>query len=201
MQASGVILAGGKSSRMKYNKAFARIGDQAVVELILDKFIPFFAETIIITNEPELYEDYCVHLYTDVLPGLGPVGGIYSALEYASYDPVFILGCDMPFISMQLVEYMLNLTADYQAVVPELDNYLQPTAAAYRKSCLPVFRECVTNDKLKLTLVFRELDALKLGVGEIQRFGRPEELFFNVNDARALIRANAMAGRLLYNSR
>ena len=197
MQISGIIMAGGRSSRMKFNKAFAQVGGKPVIQMIIEKFKPLFQEIIIISNEPQLFTSFGLPIYQDIYPYLGPVGGIHSALVNASNDQMFILGCDMPFMNMQLIEYMLSKISDYDSVVPEIDSYLQPLAAVYNRTCLPVFTECLEHDKLKLTLIFSELNALVLKEDELQRFGSVREMFFNVNDPNALAQAQKIAGRLL----
>ncbi len=197
MKTSGVILAGGKSTRMKFNKAFAVISGQPVVHIILDKFKRFFDETIIISNEPQLYANLGVEIRPDVYPGLGPVAGIHSALYHAHNDNVFIMGCDMPFMNMKLVSYLLDNLEDYDCVVPELETRLQPLSAVYSKKCLPVLTECLEHDKLKLIRVFEELNARVFTEMQMEQFGEPRELFMNVNDQAALELAQQIAGRYL----
>ena len=150
MKASGVILAGGRSSRMKFNKAFAEISGQPVINIIADKFAGLFDETIIISNEPELFEHLGLAVYTDIYPRMGPVSGIHSGLYHARYDRVFILGCDVPFMNMELVEYMVTNMGDYDSVVPEIDSYLQPLAAVYNRKCLPVLTACLQEQQGKV---------------------------------------------------
>lgn len=197
MEATGVVLAGGKSSRMRFNKAFAEIGGKYIIEIILDKLQRLFDEVIIISNEPEKYKNLGFNVYTDVYPRLGPVGGIHSALYHSSHDTAFILGCDMPFVNMQMVEHMFAKLDEHDCVVPIIENYLQPTSAVYSKRCLPVLTDCLENDKLKLVLIFRELDTVLFHKEEIENYGKMKELFFNVNDSDALKTAREMAGRLL----
>lgn len=197
MQATGVIMAGGRSSRMKFNKAFAEIGGRPVINVIINKFINLFDQTIIISNEPEQYATFNLPTYSDVYPRLGPVSGIHSALYYANFDKVFVLGCDMPFMNMKLVEHMLDQLEDHEAAVPEINGYLQPISAAYSKRCLPVLTQCLDNKLLKLVLVFKELDTVRLKESELRSFGEIREMFFNINDSEALNEARIMAGRLL----
>lgn len=197
MKTSGVILAGGKSTRMKFNKAFASIAGQPVVQIILDKFKHFFNETLIISNEPQLYEKLGYAIYPDVFPGLGPVAGIHSALYHARYDRVFVMGCDMPFMNMALVKFLLDSLEDYECVVPELDSHLQPLSAVYSKKCLPVLTQCLENDKLKLVRVFEELYTRVITNQQMEDFGNPREIFMNVNDQAALEIAQQIAGRYL----
>lgn len=197
MHASGIILAGGKSSRMKYNKAFADIGGKTSLEIITHKFSSVFDETIIISNEIGLYEGLADKVVPDVYPRLGPVAGIHSGLYHARCETMFILGCDMPFINMDLVSYMLEKAESYQAVVPVVNGYLQPLSSVYVRSCLPIFTRCLEEDKLKLVRIFEELNALYLDESELEKYGQVEELFFNVNDEEALLKARSMARRLL----
>ncbi len=197
MKKSGVILAGGKSSRMKFNKAFAIISGQPVVRIIIDKFKVFFDETLIISNELLLYGDLGLEVCPDVFPGLGPVAGIHSALYHARYDKVFVMGCDMPFMSLEVVNFLFDSLAEYDSVVPELDGRLQPLSAVYSKKCLPVLTACLENDKLKLIRVFEELNACVIPQIELEEFGNPREIFMNVNDQAALDYAKQIAGRYL----
>lgn len=195
MKTSGVILAGGRSSRMKFNKAFAEIGGQKVIDIILNKFVKTFDETIIISNDPQEYESIGLPVYTDVYPRMGPISGIHAALYYASCEKIFVLGCDMPFMSMSLVNYMLELLGEHDTVIPEIDGFLQPISAAYRKTCLPVMTDCLEKQLLKLVLVFKELDAVKLYRSDLSRFGNVSEMFMNVNDEQVLNLAREIAGR------
>ena len=195
MKASGVILAGGRSSRMKFNKAFAEISGKPVINIIADKFAGLFDETIIISNEPELFEQLGLAVFTDIYPRMGPVSGIHSGLYHARYNRVFVLGCDVPFINMELVEYMIANLGDYDSVVPEIDSYLQPLAAVYNRKCLPVLAACLQEDRVKLIRIFEELNALVLSRNELEKFGIVEEIFLNVNDIEALNLATIIAGR------
>ena len=193
--ASGVINAGGKSTRMKFNKAFAEINGRPIIEIIIEKFTPLFKEIIIISNEPELYEKYGYQVHGDIYADKGPVGGMHAALSYASYDNVFILGCDMPFMDMRIAEFLLGKLGDKDSVVPRIKGYLQPMSAVYNKKCLPRLKYNLETDRLKLTRLFEELDALIIEEEEITSFGNLDELFFNINDQEALEKAALIAGR------
>lgn len=197
MKITGAILAGGKSSRMKFNKALAIISGEPVFKIILDKFQLNFDETITISNEPEIYRDFGAVIYSDIYPGLGPVAGIHSALFNARYDRVFVMGCDMPFMNMELVSFLSDHLQDYDCVVPMLDNKLQPLSALYSKSCLPILTGCLENDKLKLIRIFEELNHLVIPEMQLAQFGDPREIFMNVNDQTALVLAQQIAGRYL----
>ena len=195
MGVTGAILAGGKSTRMKYNKAFAKLGDETIIETILQRFELIFDETIIITNEPEEYEFLGMPLYTDIYVGLGPISGIHSALTNSNNDTTFVLACDMPFVPQNLIEYMLDRIKGYDTVVARTKGFFQATSAAYHKSSLPVLTNCLENEKLKTTLIFREMKTKILDEPELMQFGNLDEIFFNINDEIALSNAQELARR------
>lgn len=194
---SGIILAGGKSSRMKFNKAFARLQNHTVIEILVDKFTKFFSETIIISNDPDLFTGMGVQVYRDIIPSQGPVSGIHAGLHYARNEIVFICGCDMPFVNLDMVEYMVSKLETHDSVVPEIHGHLQPTAALYNRKCLPVFTESLQKDHLKLICLFREaLDAVVVPAQELECFGDVDQMFFNINDANALEKARKFEWKL-----
>lgn len=195
MQVTGAILAGGKSTRMQYNKAFAKLGETTIIESIITRFMEIFDETIIITNEPEQYGFLSLPLYTDVYKGLGPISGIHSALYNSSQEVTFVLACDMPFVPYELIVYMLDRIEGFDTVVARTNNFFQATSAVYHKDCLPILANCLENDKLKTTLIFRELKARILDEPELMQFGDLSDMFFNINDEKALKKAQDISGR------
>lgn len=192
---SAAILSGGQSSRMGKNKAFELIGGRRIIDILFDKLRPIFKEITIVTNEPNLYLEFSADVITDIYPGLGPVAGIQAALSHTGADAVFVTGCDMPFVSGPLIQYMLASSNGYDAVVPVVAGRLQPTAAVYCKSALTVFTDSLKNQKLKLTRLFEELNAMELDESILGQFGSIDEMFFNINDAAALEKARVMMGR------
>lgn len=197
MQVTGLILSGGKSSRMDENKAFVEIGGQRIVEIIIDRFSHHFNEIIIITNEPEQYRQLGVKVETDIIPGRGPLSGLHAGLAYANGDVAFAVACDMPFIDMRLARYMLGLLPGYDVVAPRVGERFQPLFAAYSRSCLPIFEDCLQGGRLKVSRVYEEeLKVKYINEQEVSRFGNPEVIFCNVNCRENLIKARGIARRV-----
>ncbi|MGI6435234.1 MAG: molybdenum cofactor guanylyltransferase [Syntrophomonadaceae bacterium] len=192
---SAAILAGGRSSRMGSNKALASLNGVTVLEYILGRLQPRFEEILIVTNEPALFEFYPARVITDIYPRKGPIAGIHAALSSISEKQLFLLSCDMPFIQVKLIFHMLEHSADYDAVVPVVAGRIQPTAAVYQKSCLPLLTDCLENDKLKLTRIFEDLHTLYIEEAVLSSFGPVKEMFFNINDPTALEKAREIARR------
>lgn len=190
--ASLVILSGGRSSRMQQNKAFVRVGGQRIIDIILARLKPALAEVMIVSNEPELYAELGVPVHTDIYPRMGPVAGIHTGLVRATNAAVLIIGCDMPFITPEVAGYMVERLGTHQAAVPQINGFLQPLAAVYHQSCIPVLEQCLRQERLKLVRIFEELEHTVVNAGELSRFGSPEILLMNVNDSQALARAQAI---------
>jgi molybdopterin-guanine dinucleotide biosynthesis protein A len=189
------ILSGGRSSRLGTNKALADLNGITVLEYILNRLQPHFSETFIVTNEPQLYAHYPARVITDIFPRKGPIAGIHAALKASSGGPLFVLSCDMLFVNIELVEYLFRQAAGYDAVVPVVKGYLQPTAAVYNQSCLQIMTDCLEKDLLKLTRVFEAIKTRYVDESCLSSFGPLEELFFNINDAAALQKARELARR------
>src|SRR5690606_26581772 len=142
MAATGVLLAGGQSRRMKTNKALLDWQGEPLIAFQARRFQAWFSETILITNTPSEYAFLGLPMYSDRIPGLGPLVGIEAALGASRFPLAFVAACDMPFIDEALVRYMVELAAgDYDAVVPRIGRQREPLHAVYGKACLPHIAE------------------------------------------------------------
>lgn len=198
MQVSGVILSGGKSSRMDENKAFVRVGGRRLIDIIVEKLNRHFHEVIIVTNEPEIYQELGTRVVTDIIPGKGPLSGLHAGLAYSRFEAAFVVACDMPFIDMNLARYMVAMLPGCDVVAPRVRERFQPLFAVYSRSCLPVFERCLVQDKLKISRVYQEeLKVKYITEEDVLRFGDPEVIFCNVNSRENLSRAQEIAGRMV----
>ncbi len=135
---SGVVLAGGKSQRMGRDKAFLSLGGRPLIETVLGSVRAVAAEVIIVTNTPQRYAYLGARLVSDIHPGVGVLGGIHSGLTAATYGRALVVGCDMPFLNRALLRHMASMAAQYDVVVPCVDDLLEPPHAIYSRSCLPL---------------------------------------------------------------
>ncbi|MDI6727127.1 MAG: molybdenum cofactor guanylyltransferase, partial [Smithellaceae bacterium] len=128
---SGVILAGGRNTRMGTNKAFIELEGRPLIDRAVEFLQGLFPEVIIVTNDPSLYLHLPVAIVTDIYKGKGSLGGIYTGLFHAAHDYAFVVPCDMPFLNGGFIEYMINCIGQHQIVVPEPADGLQPLHAVY----------------------------------------------------------------------
>jgi len=118
---SGVILAGGLSSRFQgRNKAFFKLDGRRVIDPIIDVFQSVFEDILIVTNAPRQYLQYDATLVSDVYDIRSSLTGIHAGLFYASHPHIFVAACDTPFIRREMVELVLShIDPDAAAVIPE----------------------------------------------------------------------------------
>jgi molybdenum cofactor guanylyltransferase len=141
----GFVLAGGKSSRMKTNKAFLNIGNETFIQHAVKTLSPVCERRVkIILNPDQSAAEFSSFDYVrDVFPERGAPGGIHAALVNSKCEWAIILACDLPLVTekiiTELAKIALNLPADIAAVVPrQPDGRAQPLCALYRPSlCLP----------------------------------------------------------------
>ncbi|OCW93422.1 hypothetical protein A9168_11240 [Macellibacteroides sp. HH-ZS] len=103
---TGVVLAGGKSSRFGSNKALSRYGKSYFLQHIVRKIQPYTKEVVVAGFYPE-YQMLGVPVWKDVIPDSGPLGGILTALTYCSTPWILVLTCDMPLISNEIIMQMM----------------------------------------------------------------------------------------------
>ena len=93
---TGIILAGGKNTRMGVNKAFLEINGTRMIDKTIDIYSRLFSEILIITNDPLPYLEFTrAAIVTDIYKGKGPLGGIYTGLFYSKNPYVFVSACDI----------------------------------------------------------------------------------------------------------
>jgi len=179
---TGIILAGGKNSRMGINKAFLEIDGTQLIDNILAVYQKIFSEIIIVTNDPLSYTEFSETLIvTDIYKEKGALGGIYTGLFYATHDYSFVAACDMPFLNENFIIYLTGLVGKYDIIVPELSEGFQPLHAIYSRSCLSHIKKLLIADKLKIAGFYKEVRLLCIPEEKIKPFNKDRRLFLNIN--------------------
>jgi molybdopterin-guanine dinucleotide biosynthesis protein A len=131
---AGVILAGGRNSRMGgADKAFLRVSGQTVVERTIGVLRQVCEQIIVVTNLPEKYASFDVEVTSDHYPARGPLAGIHAALGRVTAAHAFVVACDMPFLRIEPVRYLVRAIdcSNADAVVPWWDGDIEPLHAVY----------------------------------------------------------------------
>jgi molybdopterin-guanine dinucleotide biosynthesis protein A len=180
---SAVVLAGGQSSRLGTDKAFLLADGQPLVARTLHKLSALSDDLIVVTNEPERYQllALAARLVPDERPGVGALMGIYSGLREARYSHSLVVACDMPFLSLELLRYMLPLAHAHDIVIPRLGGLLEPLHAVYSKACLPYMAALLERGQRRIVAFFGEVRVRHVEEDEVNRFDPRHTSFVNVN--------------------
>jgi len=192
---TGIILSGGKSSRMGTDKAFLEINGERIIDRTVRLFQQLFSEIILVTNDPALYLDQDVTLVTDIYKRKGPLGGLYAGLFYASFEHVFLCACDMPYLNAKFIRYMMEKAEGYDIVIPETSEGLFPLHAIYSRRGLASIKNLLKGDRLKMTGCFKGMRVLFVPESVIRNYDPDGWMFLNVNTERDLQQALALQSK------
>lgn len=183
---TGIILSGGKSTRMGENKAFIEIEGVPIVSRIYTLFKELFQEVVIVTNQPELFKNFDSIIYSDLLPNKGALGGLYTGLFFSTFQYSFCVACDMPFIKKSLVQYLINHIEGEDVIVPRGKDGLQPLHAVYSKNCLDPIKKIMEQGRYKI-IDFYNLVSIKIvEEKDFTSLDPLRESFINVNTPEEL---------------
>jgi molybdopterin-guanine dinucleotide biosynthesis protein A len=190
------IQAGGVSSRMGEDKALKPFLGRPLIQRVVDRLQPIADELIVTTNRPEDYSFLNLRLLSDIKPGRGALGGLYTAIASATHPIVAVVACDMPFASARLIEAMGRFLVENEAdvVIAKSDEGYEPLHAVYRReTCLPAIESAIDADQWKVIAWFPQVKVRVLTSEEI-RSSDPDGLaFWNVNTPDEFAEAEKLA--------
>jgi molybdopterin-guanine dinucleotide biosynthesis protein A len=156
MNVTGIILAGGKSSRMGTNKALLEVGGTRLIDRAITLLEPLCNEILVMSNQD--LPDIKYQIIADEHKNIGPIAGIQAGLTHSKSDKNVVLACDMPNIKQSFLQVLLDVSMDtYQAIIPRhKDGSLEPLMGIYHKSLLPGFEQQIREGQYKLISRFSE---------------------------------------------
>ncbi len=198
-----IILMGGSNSRIGKEKAFLKIGEKTILEIMLEKLSQIRTKgdrIILATKSPSRISlvrkeknlsspHSTVDIVGDLIPGAGPLGGIYSGLMVSSTEYNLVFACDIPFLNVNLIQYMLRKKTDYDVLIPKHGHYLEPLHASYSRSILPVIKEKIEQGAYKIQSIFPRVKVKYITEKEMEKFGNWRRFFFNMNTLSELKKA------------
>jgi molybdopterin-guanine dinucleotide biosynthesis protein A len=190
------IQAGGQSSRMGEDKALKTFLGRPLIQRVIERLAPIADELIVTTNRPEDYTFLGLRLVSDLKPGRGALGGLYTAIASASNPIVAVVACDMPFASAALVEAASRLLVEEEAdvVIAKTDEGYEPIHAVYRREiCLSAIEAAINADMWKVIAWFPQVKVRVLTSQEIKRYDPIGLAFWNVNTPEEFMEAEKIA--------
>jgi molybdenum cofactor guanylyltransferase len=187
-QYTGIILAGGQSTRFGSDKGLTEVQGKKMIEYALATLLPFCCEIIISSNNKE-YRQFPYRIVPDMKPGYGPLMGIYSSLSSSSTSGNLVLAVDNILVTPAFYHYLLSKDmTNYRIAVPYLQNkFYEPLVGCYTTDCLEPMEKMMREDNYKLPDLLSRCNVLKLMVEEdfpafhpfyFQSLNYPQDLLF-----------------------
>ncbi len=141
---SAAILAGGRATRFGgRDKSTLLVDGHTMIERQMAAFSSV-ADDVLVVRE-------------DIVPHCGPLGGVHTALTRARHELVFVVACDMPYITAPFVSYLRSIADSWDIVVPRTERGYHPLSALYRRTCLPAIARRLAEQRLKMTDLFSDV--------------------------------------------
>jgi molybdopterin-guanine dinucleotide biosynthesis protein A len=181
---------------MGEDKALKPFLGRPLIQRVVERLTPIADEVIVTTNRPEDYRFLDLRLISDLKPGRGALGGLYTAIASASRPAVAVVACDMPFASATLLRAASRILVeeDVDVVIPRSKEGYEPLHAVYRReTCLPAIEGAIEADQWKVIAWFPQVKVRALTPGEMKRYDPTGLAFWNVNTLEEFAEAEKIA--------
>lgn len=178
---TGVILAGGESRRMGCDKSLLPVDGARFIDHIYRRMASLFDEVLVVTNSPGLYQDLPCRKVPDIYYAKGSLAGIHSGLCHARNDQVFVVACDMPLLSSEVIRLLATSAPTAEVAIARNGKGVEPLHARYAKSCLPAIEAVLDRGSRRIVDFFPAVRVHELPAAELLAHD-PEGLSFrNIN--------------------
>ena len=180
---TAAILAGGKSTRMGFDKQLMMDDDRRVLERVIATLREEFSDIIVVTAKPELYEGMGVRLFHDTYQGKGPLAGVHAALQNARSQYVYLLACDMPVVNLPFIRHMKKMlrVSGADVCVCCRDQRMEPFNTFYSRNLLDEVTHRLTTGNSSLFRFIQGSEACVISEEDAARFDKELTMFTNIN--------------------
>jgi molybdopterin-guanine dinucleotide biosynthesis protein A len=195
---SGIVLCGGRSSRMGMPKAWLPFGDETMLQRVVGRLLPVF-DTLVVVAAPQQELPPLprqVIVARDEREGRGPLEGIHAGLRAmpSGISAAYITGCDVPLIAVDFVRRMCGELGSHDIAVPVDGEFHHPLAAVYRVSVLPAVAELLEADRLRPFFLFEQTDTRRVPVSDLRSIDAELNSLANLNHPHEYAAALRKAG-------
>jgi len=180
---SAVILCGGKSIRMGFDKCTIKVKNKFLINIIAEKLGQVFENIILVSNELNKFNDTKYMVVEDIIANRGPIGAIYTALKESSSKYVFITACDMPVINLDYIKYMMELikNENVEGVVSYNSKYIEPLYAFYSTDMIDAFEKEIMKNNYRLHDVIKNSRMYYIEEKKWKEYCNGMDIFTNMN--------------------
>ncbi|MCK4852656.1 MAG: molybdenum cofactor guanylyltransferase [Bacteroidales bacterium] len=177
---TGILLAGGQSSRMGKEKGLIFWKGKTFAQHAIDILSPLCTDFIISTNTNQ-YDSLGFPVVGDVYSDSGPMGGILSALKISNTEKNLVIPSDTPFVSTEIYRYLISHAGSFDAIVPiDHESFYQPLCAIYSRSILPAMEAQITERVLGFAPLFSKIE-IKAIPFHLELGFYDSRTFYNIN--------------------
>jgi molybdopterin-guanine dinucleotide biosynthesis protein A len=188
-----IILAGGKSKRFGHDKILEKIGSTSLLEQVISRIDPLSKEIIIVTAKERTFAQLAnrpkVKLASDIFPGQGSLGGIYTGLVKSDSFYNLVVAADMPFLNESLLRYMIKVADGYDYTLPKIGKWYEPLHAIYSKNCINPIKSILEQGKKVIIELFDYVKVRYVEAEEVDRYDPQHLSFFNINTIKDMEQA------------
>lgn len=185
---TAIILAGGKSSRMGFDKQFLKINEKRLMNIVINKLEEEFNEIIIVTNKPEEYKNFNHKIITDKIVGEGPLSGIHAGLTESKSQYVFVIACDMPNIDIDYIRYMKgNINKEsIEVCITRHKDGIEPLVGFYSKDIVCKIENYLMENKRAIYKFLNNLKVRYIEEDKAREYTPNWDMFLNLNNKEDL---------------
>ncbi len=194
---TSIVLAGGRSSRLGRNKLWEPVGGRPLLHRVLDVLYTVSDQVVIVVARdqslPLLCSDARIISVSDIYPGMGALGGIYTGVSTSASSHNLVVGADMPFLNPSLLRLLMDLSPGFDVVLPRIDGEIEPLHAVYSRRCLDPMKEQIERGDLTIRHFLDKVKVRYVGEDEVDCLDPDYLSFFNVNTASDLAKAELLS--------
>ncbi len=187
---TAVILAGGASERMGFDKQKLVFNREPIIQHHIKLLEPYFDEILIISNN-HLSDIFLnknkVYIHEDILKNYGPLGGIHAALTYAKSDLIFVVACDMPHINIDYLLYEKACLTHQDALVTSYGDWIEPFHGFYNKSLIKPIEKYLLKGRRNISGLLSYHKVTYIDENIARKYSEDWSLFDNINTKEDLM--------------
>jgi len=152
---------------MGEDKALLSLGDKTLLQCVADSMKQIFHNVFIIADNIERYIAFQLPVFPDVYKHCGPLGGIHSAFAHSSAEKIFVISCDLPFISSDVIQYITNIHAHGDAIVVSEGSNIQPLCGLYKRTCVAMLEQSLFDNEFSVLQFLRKVRTYVLSLNNL----------------------------------
>ena len=193
---TAAIIAGGRARRLGgLAKSDLVVGGRRIIDRQLSVLGHVAEHILIVSDDHHSFRASGLRVCADLTPGQGPLGGLYTALVRSPTTQTLVVACDLPFLTVSFLRYLVAQAGGADAVIPRTAAGTQPLCAVYDRSCVEPIRTRLERRELRVSALRDAVRAIEIEPSEVAPFDPDGTLFFNVNTPDDCIDANALVTR------